>query len=348
MEYDALNRVVRSTGPDGGVTVWHYNESDRPQNRAQIGTGNPTVRVVDPAGVERWASFDALGRMVEIAHPAAHGPGTVLPTCAGDTQYRYDANGNILQITLRAEGAGEQYRLFRYDGLGRLDRLYLPEAGSGIREDGGITWSVALTYDERSNLVRRQDSRNLVTIYDYGADPFNRLQRITYDTSGYTRYPNRPNIIDKFTACPDIVYTYEQAGDVPADQQRKPRLECAPKPLATIRWNGLVSVSTTMQSAPTHPLTVEYGHDALGRRTSVTYPDRYESGNFSRTTVTNELALGGRPSAVSTSSDYGLIATDIAYTAAGLPTSITFGEGVVETYRYDHPTRGCSRSKASR
>lgn len=329
-EYDALGRSMRSVGPDGGVTAWHYNEANRPQNRTHPGTGNPTVRVVDPAGTERWMSFDALGRVEEIAHPAAQGPGTVLPTCGGTTRYGYDAAGNTIEVTLSAPGGDDQQRRFRYDGLGRLVRQYLPEAGDGIQEvrAGSVdTWSVALAYDERSNLIRRQDGRGLATVYDYGTDPLDRLQRVTYDTSGY----KTPQTL--YTSCPDVTYTYMPDGDVRRVHTETTAGVCT-RAFTYDPVAGLASTTTTMQLAPSHPFTVDYGYDALGRRTSVTYPDRYDPAAGTRAVTTTRLALGGRPYAVLTS-DFAEIVNDMQHTAAGLPTSITLPYDT-ETYLYEH------------
>lgn len=118
------------------------------------------MRLVDPVGSERWLSFDALGRLLEVVSPAPDGSGTVLPQGATLTSYRYDGNSNIVGIDLHAKGLATQQRRFHYDSLSRLVRMYLPECGDGIRETrggwrsggawrsvttNGRTWSAAAT-----------------------------------------------------------------------------------------------------------------------------------------------------------------------------------------------------------
>ncbi|MGI8456763.1 MAG: hypothetical protein ACR2LI_01430 [Propionibacteriaceae bacterium] len=214
-----------------------------------------------------------------------------------------------------------------------MERAYLPEHGSGIEEPqafgGPAVWSVALTYDEHSNLTRRVDSRNIVTNYDYAYDPFDRLQRVSYDATGHDKPGERSGPVRA-----------EPRGhlQLPGGRRHPPRRDRDHDRVCTRTFSydpnfGLTSVSIAMHAAPGHAFTVGYGHDALGRRTSVTYPDRDDPAG-TRAVLTSPMGLGGLPVTVS-SSDFGPVASAITRTASGLASSITV-PGSTETYLYAH------------
>ncbi|MFH4146886.1 hypothetical protein WAI91_23280, partial [Acinetobacter baumannii] len=57
----------------------------------------------------------------------------------------------------------------------------LNDAGQYV---GNGSWGEVFAYDERSNLIWRVDARGVRTVFNYNGDPLNRLQSVTYDTSG--------------------------------------------------------------------------------------------------------------------------------------------------------------------
>ena len=74
-----------------------------------------------------------------------------------------------------------------------MTRQKLAEQNASINDAGnyvtsGGIWSDAFTYDNRSNLIQRVDARGVKTNFNYLKngliDPLNRLQSITFDTSG--------------------------------------------------------------------------------------------------------------------------------------------------------------------
>ena len=91
-EYDALNRLVKSTAPDGGVTQMHYDSA-----------GNLDW-VRDPRPLETSYTYNGLGQVLTQVSPDT-----------GATTYAYDAAG-MLDTETRADGKVISYE---WDVLGR-------------------------------------------------------------------------------------------------------------------------------------------------------------------------------------------------------------------------------------
>jgi len=336
-EYDPLDRLVRTTAPDSSTTSRHYDEQERPG--IAVPEEGPTVRMIDAWGRERWAQFDALGRLEQVVEPIP--AGTVLPGGSSVTLYLYDGNDNVIMILsnpwLRRflPPKPSQERIFRYDGLGRLTAAYMPERGRGLDDAGSTTgvhkqWSEVFTYDERSNMISRKDSRGITTRYDYGGDPLDRVQRISYDMSEFADTDN------PVLPCPDVLYTYEPTGDL-----RRVRTETA-HGVCTQRYTydafaGLTSTKLTMDRLPDFPFEVGYDHDTLGRVTTTTYPTLYGEPSATRPEVRYEYDIGDTPMRIEV--DGVDAASTFSFNAAGHITSMLTGpagaQQVTETYAYD-------------
>jgi YD repeat-containing protein len=182
--YDALGRSYQVTAPDGSQSKAFYNEATRPP--VASATAGQTTRVVDAWGRERWARMDADSRLVEVVEPNPSGNGSVSAAGGLVTTYSYDTLGNLTQVN-----QGAQQRKFKYDSLKRLTNQKLAEESATLNDQGTYvgtstgTWSEVFTYDERSNLITQTDARGVKTIYSYNSDPLNRLQSVSYDTSGF-------------------------------------------------------------------------------------------------------------------------------------------------------------------
>jgi RHS repeat-associated protein len=280
----------------------------------------------------------------------------VLPTGAILLLYTYDPNDNLVESAMiqRAQPPQTgQRRSFRYDSLDRLTHLHVPERGAGLT-DAGIPaappdgrWSEVLTYDQRSNLVSRTDSRGITTRYDHANDPFDRLQRISYDMSLFCE-PDIPAL-----PCPDVLYAYEQTGDL-----RRVRTETVAGVSTQINTYDelarLAATTISMAGLAGFPFEVAYGYDELGRLKKITYPPLYGDSHI-RPELGIEIGLGHVPSKItlndidvpsnSSLSPVDLasgpvdLASQFAFSPAGEPTSILIGPPgpaqVTETYFYD-------------
>ena len=191
-------------GPDGSESNSFFNEASRPSS-ASTSAGQST-RVVDAWGRERWARLDADARLAEVVEPNPGGTGSVGATGNMVTTYSYDTLGNLTLVN-----QGGQQRSFNYDSLNRLTHQKLAEESATLNDSGQYigagTWSEAFTYDERSNLITQTDARGVKTIYSFSSDPLNRVQSVSYDTSGFgdTGHP--------ILAAAGVSYEYIASGD---------------------------------------------------------------------------------------------------------------------------------------
>ncbi len=131
--YDAANRVLRSTAPDGGVTVREY---DAEGNLAAFTDARP---------LQTRFSYNGFGQVIRMDSPDT-----------GTSTYDYDSAGRLASET-RADGTSVQYG---WDSLGRKT----------VRSSGGV--SERFIYDEgaygKGRLSRFQDATGQ-TSYGYNA-----------------------------------------------------------------------------------------------------------------------------------------------------------------------------------
>lgn len=208
------------TAPDGSVVQRFYNEASYPSVATQ-GAPGQTVRVMDQWNRERWARFDSLNRLVEVVEP--HENNNAVATGGYLTSYSYDILGRLTQTT-----QGDQTRRFRYDTLGRMTSQKLAERDATLNDSGvfvatwdqaqkkitaanGAQWSDVFAYDNRSNLIQRVEARGVKVNFIYNNDPLNRLQSVSYDTSGVpTALTNTWPIANDYN---NVSYVYETQTD---------------------------------------------------------------------------------------------------------------------------------------
>jgi RHS repeat-associated protein len=338
-EYDALGRVKTVTAPDSSVTRSFYNESSRPDVASSV--PGETARVQDAWGRERWGRTDSSGRLVEVVEPNPNGNGTVA-TAGLLTTYAYNTLGNLITINSVTNGSVEQTRSFAYDSLGRLTAQKLAEASAtldigGAYHSTGGTWSDVFTYDERSNLTSRTDARGVKTVYSHNSDPLNRLQSVSWDTSGL----GDPNPV---LPAATVTYQYRTKTN-PSDAKDVTQL-------ASITTNGVSSESygydgegrvssktLTLNTRSSFPFATSYIYDTLDRISDVIYPAEYGNGSQARKIIHHDYDIASRITALSF--DGQTFASNIAYNAASQTTSLTVGTGtnaVNESYNYNSQT----------
>jgi RHS repeat-associated protein len=339
-EYDALGRVIKGQAPDGttpqtgSATRTFYNEAARP-SAATPNVPGETVRAVDAWGRERWARFDAVGRLVEVVEPDAGGDGTVANNGLR-TNYTYDVLGNLTGVV-----QGSQTRSFKYDSLGRLIRQKLAEqtatlddAGNYVGAGGaGALWGEAFTYDDRSNLVGRTDARGVRTIFNYNNDPLNRLQSVSYDLSG----PHESLPASPINASGTASYGYVQSGEVT-------RLSSVSAGVGgeSYAYNDpegrLSGVTVTINGRA--PYYLDYAYDTLDRVKSVRYPNEYGLGAAPRKLVEQTYDVASRMSGLQV--DSVAYASELSYNAASQTTMLKVGPAnsyqTTENYGYDPRT----------
>jgi len=149
-EFDKLGRLHAAYGADPAeATAFTYD-----------GNGNELTALAPLHANATESHYDPLDRLTSTLDPAR-----------GLVGYRYDAQGNLRQVT-DPRGLATKYD---YDGRNELTTLTSPD--TGVTRYG---------YDAAGNLQSRLDARSVDATYSY--DAANRLKSITYpdETLGYT------------------------------------------------------------------------------------------------------------------------------------------------------------------
>jgi YD repeat-containing protein len=288
--------------------------------------------VQDPWGRERWGRTDSSGRLVEVVEPDQNGSGSVASN-GMRTEYGYNSLGKLTSIT-----QGPQTRSFKYDSLGRVTAQKLAEMSATLNNAGTYvgsgTWSDVFTYDERSNLISHTDARGVKTLYTYNNDPLNRLQSVSWDTSGFGDTGN------PILSTPSVTYSYRTKSS-PTDLKDITQLNSvATSGVSTESYtydtDGHLSAKTlTLTSRASYPFVTDYIYDSLDRVKDVRYPAEYGSGS-ARKVVHHNYDVASRLGSLTYDSQ--TFASSIVYNASSQTTSLTAGTGtnqVAETYDYN-------------
>jgi RHS repeat-associated protein len=342
--YDILGRVISVTTPDGTVTETFYNEATRPS--VASGTPGETTRIRDAWGRERWGRSDSTGHLVEVVEPDPNGSGSVA-TNGMVTTYSYNTLGKLTGIV-----QGAQTRSFKYDSLGRMTAQKLAEMSATLNDAGTYVgsgpWSDVFTYDDRSNLISSTDARGVKTIYNYGNDPLNRIQSVSWDTSGFGDTGN------PILGAATVTYQYRQKAS-PSDQKditQTQTITTAAVSSESYSYDveGRVSFKTlTLNSRSSYPFTTDYIYDSLDRIRDVRYPAEYGNGSAPRKLVHHDYDIASRFSGLTV--DGQTFASNVVYNAASQTTSVAVGSGtnqVLEAYAYNGQTGLLNGQTASR
>lgn len=338
--YDALSRVTKKVAPDLSESRLFYNEEARPISAST--TPGDTARSVDAWGRERWVLTDSRRRLIEVVEPDPNGSGSV--TAAGNlkTKYTYDAVDNLTQVDQDV-----QQRRFRYDSLGRLTHQKMAEADATLNDAGAFVgtatgqWSSVFSYDTSSNMIWSVDARGVKTNSTYNNDPLNRVQSISYDTSG-------AGAGQTIRAAPTTTFAYMPTGDI----TRLQSVAAANVSTETFDYDTegrLKETNLVFTDRPLFPALTEFTYDSLGRLTNTRYPAQYGVTGTPRKMVQHDYDVASRPTGLKVDgSDY---ASQIVYNAASLPTSVTLGSGTnqtTDTYDYDPVTLLLNRQRVDR
>ncbi len=259
--------------------------------------------------------------------------GSVFDPGSMRTEYVYDRQDQLTQIT-----QGAQERKFKYDSLGRLTRQKLAEQTATINDLGNYVgsggsnplWSDAFKYDAKSNLTERLDARGVKTVFDYGSDPLNRLQGISYNTSGA---PTTPTI----HPAPDVSIQYMTTGDV--SRVWKVITDGIATEENTYDTEGRVKdYSLEFADRTSHDMITSYQYDDANRPTEIRYPTQWGVYGDPREEVVPSYDDASRLSGLV--SDNSTI-SGISYNAMGQVTQLNVSDGtdtISENYGYDAQT----------
>jgi RHS repeat-associated protein len=168
--YDALDRTISTTAPDGSAVVSSYDAWSRTD--------------ADPHGHPTRTRFDAAGRT--LATEQTHGSTTLTTT------YRYSSAGHLIEITDPAANAWTR----SWDSLGRMRSESDPDAGTKTYEHDHAGRLVAstdargvrteLAYDDAGRLARRSFGDEPETTFGYSQqrDGYSNTGRLTTMSDG--------------------------------------------------------------------------------------------------------------------------------------------------------------------
>lgn len=287
-----------------------------------------TLMAMNTVMVATNYDYDELGRV--IAETSSTGL---------NVRYSYDAEGRVTQIT----DSQNRVTKMSYDPLGRV--IQSVDAANGVTH---------LSYDVADRLTRVSDPRGLTTTYEY--DGFGQLWKQNSPDTGVTDHQYDASGLRIATVRNDgsvVGYGYDGLGratSITAEGQQqtfsydscvggKGRLCGSGAPGASNSFaysteGQIISRKdrSTLDGVSTEQ-TTSYAFDALGRLSTLTYPDgataRYAYTSLGQA-KSLQLTIGATTHAV---------IADTTYTAIGTRKRLAYGNGLARTYALDSSGR---------
>lgn len=305
--YDQLNRLTAKTDPLGFISTYTY---DPMGNR---------LSYTDANGQEHQYVYNSLNQNTQITDPLGN-----------QTTFGYNGTGFLTSLT---DPNGQTTQLV-YDEVNQLIQV--------IDALGGIT---GYEYDELGNQVARTDAsgnryenvfndRSLCTqqtwpsgkSWTYGYDELGRLTNMT-KPSGATEqftYDELGRLVQSTYPEGTIQWSYDAVGNLTGIENGTSLQETTSYTYDAL--NRLITVNTNYGGF-VGTQTLEYGYDAAGNHTSLTYPGGEEA------TFTYDAAnRRTRVQSVDGTSEY-------TYDPAGNLTRIEYSNGMEALYQYDEAGR---------
>ncbi|MEW6323821.1 MAG: RHS repeat-associated core domain-containing protein [Nitrospirota bacterium] len=303
MDYDAIGRAVKTTGPDGTITTVSYS--------------GLTMTTIDVNGQPHRQITDAHGRTIQVDE---YETGPVTPSAT--TRYQYDALGNLVKVT---DPQGFLITM-AYDSLSRKIGMSDPDMGNC----GDLTtappaaafpwyslpcWSYA--YDAGGSMTAQRDGRGQTTAFAYDA-----LKRVV------TKTLHDGN---------QVLYAYDN--DAATNSIGRLSLVQDPSGSTSFQYNAMGRVTRSTKTVTNDPNATQYPagyttqtqYDALGRLISLTYP---APASTTAPVVTYSYNPAGWLDRIAEDTViYAAYPAD-QYTALGQPKLIQYGNEVSTTYDY--------------
>jgi len=340
-QYDNAGQVKRITSPDASYLNFTYDAAhrltaitDNLGNRIQYTLdtmGNRTQEeVFDPANnlaQRKTREFDALSRLWKDIGAQSQ-----------TTQYQYDAQGNLKQIsdplqhttqfqfdalnrltqTINATNHTTQQQ---YNNLDQVTQVTDPKSvattyttngfGDVIQEISQDRGNTTYTYDSAGNIKTITDARGVKHTYTWDAlsRPTKRTHTTVTGVPNITTltwsYDSGTNGIGRLTGMTDqsgtTTYSYDAHGRL------------------------LAKTQVAKFSALSFTQSLSYQYDAAGRQQQVTYPSGVQ--------ITTSYGTDGRPNELRI--DGNVLIGNITYHPFGEPKSWTWGNGQIYTRSFD-------------
>lgn len=306
--YDINRRPVTQKLSAGGTT---YSVAQTSYDA--LGRIDCTVQRMNPAAfaslpasacTSGTTGSDGPDRISRTSYDAA-GRVTKVETAVGtaaaadEVRTAYTANGQV-DYVIDAENNRTTYI---YDGFDRVSQTRYPSTTKGANSSNASDYE-GLSYDANGNVTNRRLRDG--TSIGYGYDSLNRL--VSKDLPGSE---------------PDATYSYDLMNRPLGVTQDAQTLTFAYDALGRKTGESINYLGATA-----------YGYDVAGRRTSMTYPGgglvvSYDYDTTGNVTVIRENGA---------TSGAGVLAT-YAFDNLGRRTSVTFGNGSVQSFAYDPASR---------
>jgi YD repeat-containing protein len=277
-EYDAVNRVVRSTDTFGQITSYTYLDALRKKV------------TVDPLNGVTTELFDLAGNLSDE-----------IDALNRTTHYDYDKRNRQTRIT-DAEGGKTEYTYFNdgqtksvKDSVGNITGYIYDIAGRLVEEDS-VLGSRFYGYDLVNNRIKGTDRNNRVT--EYGYDNLNRIKSELWVGNGklftYTYDKNTDLLarVDRVSGSSPTVsfkYDYDEIGNL---TQAEELIANSVTATTIYQYNDPRYLNTEIiqTGVGIRSKDVKFGYNAAGLNTKV---ERYLDGLLKLTT-TNAFDAFGR------------------------------------------------------
>ncbi|MFO0796118.1 MAG: putative Ig domain-containing protein [Gemmataceae bacterium] len=231
IETNGYSQVTKVTDEEGHVTQNFYDQQGR-LVRVVDGEGNATRYEYE--GVNQTKVIDPLGNETVYAYDGGGRRTRITDAEGGVTTFTYDANGNLETVTDPVNNLTR----FVYDAANRLKEEIDPLGASRLYE-----------YDAAGNRVRETDRNGRVRTFVY--DPTNRVTAENWLAADgsvtrviRSRYDAVGNLLEASDPDATLTYTYDSL-------------------------NRVATATTAYPGTGVPVVTLTYGYDANGNRTSV-------------------------------------------------------------------------------
>ncbi|MCQ4165883.1 putative Ig domain-containing protein [Tahibacter harae] len=315
-EYDAAGNLIKSTAPDGVITLNTYTEGLL--QHAQVGTFRKT-HIYTPDGKVDTTYFGSSG---------------------GTERSIYDAEGNVVE---QRDRMGRVTKMV-YDAANRLTETIHPDGTGGDTDNPRSRQA----FDKAGQLKTSWDERNQATSYEYDAagrqievrNALNQVTAVEYDDNGR-------RVLERDALGRDVHSIYDIAGRLTRTVLPDPVVEdqdLSNNPYIDYSYDRMGrKIAQTDVAAPLSgipPKTTRYAHDAAGRLTAVVLPNPQTGQNPEA--IAEALARGEYPAAAISSN--GVLVTRYSYDEQGNKIRQIDALGRATNWTYDKAGRVIRRT----
>ncbi len=331
--YDNVNRLTSVTDAVGNKIVSTYDtEGNRTREEYQ-----------DPANVvQRFTNFayDTYNRLQYVYHNATvpENPGSIFSESTYDddgnrltdqdplghvTSYTYDEL-NRLRTATQTAGADTLLTTYGYDRLDGITSVQDPNGYTTTYTNHDLGWQLTVAspdtgattnaYDPAGNLTSNTDPRSVTATRTY--DALNRITGVIYPTSPL-----------------NVSYTYDSPSVSFGVGRRTGMSDAAGSSVFHYDRRGLLLKDERTTGGATY--TTQYGYDKSGNRTQILYPTAHAARRQGEADFAYDLSDRVTLVTAKVNGSTATVAGSFTYKPFGPHTSVTFGNGLVDSRSYD-------------